>query len=86
LTVPALRTLRATVDNVNGNGDVTVGVVSDCTATRTACLAAQDGPSGTAAETVRFVNSANTPRDVFIVVDALSANDGFTFTLTATLE
>ena len=86
VTIPAQRTLRATVDGVVGNGDVAVGVVSDCTATRTACLAAQDGPSGTAAETVRFTNTANTPRDVFVVVDSLSSNDGFTFTLTAFLE
>ena len=86
VSVPAGRTLRAVVDGVSGSGDVVIGVVSDCTATRSACLAAQDGPSGTAAETVRFTNTGNAARTVFVVVDALSSNDGFTFTLTATLE
>jgi cysteine-rich repeat protein len=86
VTVPAGRTLRAEVGSVTGDGDVVVGVVSDCTATRTACLAAQDGPSGTASETVRFTNTASAPREVFVVVDSLRSNAGFTFTLTATLE
>ena len=86
VTVPAGRTLKAVVNNVVGDGDVIVGIVSDCTATRTSCLAAQDGPSGTASETVRYENTSLVERQVFVVVDAIRANNGFSFSLTATLE
>ena len=90
VTVPATRRLRVVVDNVvggaaSGNGDVVVGIVSDCTQTRTTCLQDADSGSQLQGETV-LLEAADSDRDVFIVVDALGPNNGFSFSLTATLE
>jgi hypothetical protein len=86
VTVPANKRLRAAVTGAVGNGDVVVGIVGDCTQTRTTCLGDADVGSQLAAETAVFQNTTNAARDVFVVVDAISSNAGFSFTLTATLE
>ena len=86
VTVPSGRTLRAAVGGAVGQGDVVVGIVSDCTATRSSCLADADTGSGLVGETAVFTNATGAAREVFVVVDAISPNNGFTFNLTATLE
>ncbi|MBI2378135.1 MAG: hypothetical protein HYV07_29300 [Deltaproteobacteria bacterium] len=82
LTIPAGRTLRATL---NSSWDASLYLVSDCAQSATSCVAGRDGGNP---EELTYANPGASDSSYFLIVDSwrVGANDSGNYSLTITYE